>query len=244
MNSKDVGERSEAMVMAALLRSGKVVLQPFGDNQRYDLVVDDGGGKFSRIQVKTGKLKAGIIEFSTCSSYAHRGRGRKGYNGECEFFCMYCPQLDKVYIIPVDETPSGSCRFRISKPRGGVREGTKFAVDYELKADLVNGMPDKCEMVELTNRDGVCLYTSKTNIDKCPVCGDEKKKSKKYCSNSCRNIIQRRSGENSKRKVERPSYETLKSDIENLGYSGTGRKYGVSDNAIRKWMKNYKIDPG
>jgi transposase-like protein len=25
-----------------------------------------------------------------------------------------------------------------------------------------------------------------------------------------------------------------------LGYCGTGRKYGVSDNAIRKWKKIYE----
>lgn len=40
-----------------------------------------------------------------------------------------------------------------------------------------------------------------------------------------------------KRKL-RPDYNTLLSEVEILGYSGTGRKYGVSDNAIRKWIKN------
>lgn len=39
------------------------------------------------------------------------------------------------------------------------------------------------------------------------------------------------------RKVKRPSIEQLKEDITNLGYVGTGRKYGVSDNSIRKWLK-------
>ena len=39
------------------------------------------------------------------------------------------------------------------------------------------------------------------------------------------------------RKVERPSKDKLLIDIDKLGYSGTGRKYGVSDNAIRKWLK-------
>jgi hypothetical protein len=39
------------------------------------------------------------------------------------------------------------------------------------------------------------------------------------------------------RKAERPSKEILLEDIANLGYCGTGRKYGVSDNAIRKWLK-------
>lgn len=39
------------------------------------------------------------------------------------------------------------------------------------------------------------------------------------------------------RKVERPSKEILLNEIKELGYRGTGRKYGVSDNAIRKWVK-------
>ena len=43
-----------------------------------------------------------------------------------------------------------------------------------------------------------------------------------------------------KRKTNRPNYETLIKEIEELGYSGTGRKYGVSDNAIRKWKKFYE----
>lgn len=43
-----------------------------------------------------------------------------------------------------------------------------------------------------------------------------------------------------KRKVQRPSLDVLKKEIDELGYSATGRKYGVSDNAIRKWIKSYE----
>jgi hypothetical protein len=43
-----------------------------------------------------------------------------------------------------------------------------------------------------------------------------------------------------KRKVERPPYEILKKEVENFGYLPTGKKYGVSDNAIRKWIKTYE----
>ncbi len=43
-----------------------------------------------------------------------------------------------------------------------------------------------------------------------------------------------------KRKVERPSYDQLINNIKSLGYLGTGRKYGVSDNCIRKWIKYYE----
>jgi hypothetical protein len=42
-----------------------------------------------------------------------------------------------------------------------------------------------------------------------------------------------------RRKVERPPYDQLIKEISELGYSATGRKYGVSDNSIRKWVKYY-----
>ena len=43
-----------------------------------------------------------------------------------------------------------------------------------------------------------------------------------------------------RRKVERPTYEQLLKEIKELGYTGTGRKYNVSDNSIRDWLKWYK----
>ena len=43
-----------------------------------------------------------------------------------------------------------------------------------------------------------------------------------------------------RRKVERPSYEQLLLDISELGFVGTGKKYEVSDNSIRKWIKMYE----
>lgn len=42
------------------------------------------------------------------------------------------------------------------------------------------------------------------------------------------------------RKVERPTLDQLLSDVENLGYRATGRKNGVTDNTVRKWIKKYK----
>jgi hypothetical protein len=41
------------------------------------------------------------------------------------------------------------------------------------------------------------------------------------------------------RKAKRPSKTQLLAEIKELGYCETGRKYGVSDNAIRKWLKAY-----
>ncbi len=43
------------------------------------------------------------------------------------------------------------------------------------------------------------------------------------------------------RKVQRPTMIQLKTDVNSLGYVGAGKKYGVSDNTIRKWCINYNI---
>lgn len=43
------------------------------------------------------------------------------------------------------------------------------------------------------------------------------------------------------RKADRPDYEILCREINLLGYVGTGKKYGVSDNAVRKWKKQYEL---
>jgi transposase-like protein len=42
------------------------------------------------------------------------------------------------------------------------------------------------------------------------------------------------------RKVQRPPYEQLVAEIAELGYRAVGRKYGVSDNAVRKWIRWYR----
>ncbi len=72
MNSKGIGEKTEAKIISCLVLKEKVVLIPFGDNQRYDIVIEDDDGTFKRIQCKTGRLKNGAIKFPTCSSSYHR----------------------------------------------------------------------------------------------------------------------------------------------------------------------------
>lgn len=42
------------------------------------------------------------------------------------------------------------------------------------------------------------------------------------------------------RKVERPSYEQLKEELKHTPMVHVAKKYGVSDNAVRKWLKQYE----
>lgn len=75
----------------------------------------------------------------------------------------------------------------------------------------------------------------------------KEEKEKNTCK-SCNAKIQNRStfcikcSQVKLRVVERPLYLDLIKEVENNGYSATGRKYGVSDNAIRKWIKNYELE--
>lgn len=63
------------------------------------------------------------------------------------------------------------------------------------------------------------------------TCGqDIKNKRRKYCSKQCAIL-------HGSKVQDRPTQEQLLNDIKKLGYAATGRKYGVSDNAIRKWLK-------
>jgi hypothetical protein len=42
------------------------------------------------------------------------------------------------------------------------------------------------------------------------------------------------------RRAERPPYEQLVAEVEALGFAAVGRRCGVSDNAIRKWIRRYE----
>ena len=71
------------------------------------------------------------------------------------------------------------------------------------------------------------LEVKETVENNCNVCG---------CK--CRGVVCRDCYKITKRKIkDRPSYDILVKSINEIGYCGTGRKYGVSDNTIRKWIK-------
>jgi hypothetical protein len=66
----------------------------------------------------------------------------------------------------------------------------------------------------------------------------------RYCSRECGTRWDRSqlrgSAIQAYRRVERPPYEQLLAAIEATSYCAVGRKYGVSDNAVRKWVRFYE----
>lgn len=128
-DTKTIGDRSELEVMLALSRAGYLVSIPFGENQRYDLIADKDG-VLSRVQVKTGRLRNGVISFRPWSSHSHRnGPHVRTYAGEIEYFGVYCPQVHATFIVPVGDVRTwGSLRWSPAKNQQkiGVREASDY----------------------------------------------------------------------------------------------------------------------
>ena len=131
-NSKSIGDITQSQVMAALLRRGKNVLMPFGDNCRYDLVVEQDG-LFARIQCKTGRIDRGAIVFSVASSQYHRGGRRQDYRGQVDAFGVFCPDNGKVYVVPIHDLPLiREAKLRLDPPRNSQIKYIRWAVRYEV----------------------------------------------------------------------------------------------------------------
>ena len=77
------------------------------------------------------------------------------------------------------------------------------------------------------------IKVKKTNNEKRCSCGAKIFKRSNYCR-SCYIL--------SRRKIEiRPNLNILSDEVKLYGYVKTGKKYGVSDNTIRKWLKNIQV---
>lgn len=99
MKPKQIGEISEAKIIARLLELEIPVSKPFGDNQPYDLIIEQNG-KLLKIQCKTGRLKNKSI---TCKLTKARINTKSqyvtNYIGLVDAFIIYCPENNECYYF-------------------------------------------------------------------------------------------------------------------------------------------------
>jgi hypothetical protein len=122
--------------------------------------------------------------------------------------------------------------------------------------DHVNGVRDDNRLENLRIVCPNCAATLDTHYGRtsrlastdreCLHCGapfQPKYARQRYCSRACGMRAPRPARGVPKpalRRVERPPYEELLREVAESGWSAVGRRYGVSDNAIRKWVRQYE----
>ena len=127
------------MVLGRLVQAGKNVLIPFGENVRYDYVIEESDGTFTRVQCKTGRLKKGVVTFNACSYTYHHpsNRGTRNYQhhyrGDADLFGIYCPETDGVYLVPVEDVGMRHGSLRVEPTRNNQGKKIRWARDFELR---------------------------------------------------------------------------------------------------------------
>jgi hypothetical protein len=138
--------------------------------------------------------------------------------------------------------------------QGEIWRGARMA----LILDHINGVGDDHRLENLRIVCPNCAATLSTHCGKnkphdrveleCARCGARfvrRYRGQRYCSRACGTRWERATGARlAARTVERPSYEQLIREITETSYVAVGRKYGVSDNAIRKWVRPYERELG
>ncbi len=135
-NTSKKGEITESIVLAKLVQLGYECLIPWGHDHRYDIAIDDGG-KLVRIQCKTARYleESGCLEFNAAITYARVGgkpHTRKGYKGEADYFGVYSPDIEKVYLVPVDDVPGSVVKLRLHEAKNNQQKGIRWAEDFEI----------------------------------------------------------------------------------------------------------------
>lgn len=117
MNTKQIGDETEARIIAALIAEGYSVSIPFGDNDKYDLVLDTDT-RLQRVQCKTGWIEDDVVRFKTASKTTTDGDVTMDeYDGEIDAFAVRCKDSGELYWVPIEDAGKKSTYLRLSEPK-------------------------------------------------------------------------------------------------------------------------------
>jgi hypothetical protein len=131
MDTISRGNAAEAAVLSALIHAGIPVYVPFGGGGPVDLIaIMPPDGHIARIQVKSGRLRKGCVEFNTHAT--DHGNGPQSYDGKADVIAVHLREPDSVFVVPVHECGTGKGYLRLDPTRNNQQRRIRFAADYTL----------------------------------------------------------------------------------------------------------------
>ena len=121
------GDVTEAAVLAAFVRLELVVLLPWRQDLPYDLAVDRGD-RIIKVQCKSGRVRDGCVLFNSAST--DHGRGRIDYRGRADVLAVWCPTVDEVFVVPVEEAAGYVTSLRLEPARNNQVRRIRMAADH------------------------------------------------------------------------------------------------------------------
>ena len=138
MNSKSKGNISEAKALFEFQKFGIPVCLPWGDNERYDMIIELNK-VFYRVQVKTANEESNGAIKCYCRSSANHTTNKKlsTYENEIDYFVFYNQTYDKIALVPFKETEGKKAiNLRVSIPKNGQIKNIRFFDDYSFEKTL------------------------------------------------------------------------------------------------------------
>ena len=138
MNSKDKGNISEARALFEFQKMGIPVLIPWGDNLRYDLVIELKG-KFFKVQVKTAneEVNGGIVCYTRSSTNHTTNKKFSTYENDVDYFVFYNQIRDIIAIVPIQDIGNNkTITLRIEPTKNNQTKNIKFFEDYSFNKIL------------------------------------------------------------------------------------------------------------
>lgn len=136
MDHKTRGEITEAIVLSELVRRGVAVSTPFGENHRYDFVVEVAGD-FYRLQCKTARHKSDRLLFQVSStSPSNTGQTKDDYKGDVDYFVVHSKEESQTYLVPIDVVGTTVKTLRLEPTANNQSANVDMAANYTLDLQL------------------------------------------------------------------------------------------------------------
>ena len=192
---------------------GYTISLPLNDTQDYDLIVDNGE-RILKVQVKATAQRSpyGYTVVNVCSTGGTKGAAYKTVKETNVDILFVLTELQEMYEIPIQYVTTDKVLV-LGPDRQHFRVDSVDTFYFLKKPGREKQLADQ----RFCSNCGKSITSSSTT----GLCV--------RCVNKLHRV------------VERPTKEQLLQELQEFNFTYVARKYGVSDNTIRKWCKNYGL---